>query len=259
MLKAIDTGRSGIVARQVRLDAAAADVANVNTPGYKRQEVTFADLLYQEMNAAGRPVAGEAAARPLRGAGVAAAGFFRDFSDGPRVQTGRALDVAVEGEGFFRVELPGGEYAYTRSGAFFVDLEGRLVDENGYRLSPEITIPEGFPVLSVSPDGTLLAEGGNKEVTEAGRLSLFRFPNPGGLAASGRNLFVATPASGEPVEGLPGEDGFGRLEPGCLEGSNVDLAGEMAALLENQRGFQVAARVVRNADVLWEITNNLKK
>lgn len=260
MLKAIDAGRSGLRAAQVRLDLTANNVANVNTPGYKKQEVTFADLLYEEMNAAGRPVTGgKDAAHPLHGAGVKAAGFFRDFAAGPLIQTGRALDVAIEGAGFFRVELPGGGYAYTRSGFLSADPEGRLVDGNGLPVSPGITLPEGFRNVSVGPDGTVAAESESGEITGAGQISLFRFSNPGGLAASGRNLYVSTPASGEPQEGQPGTEGFGSLRAGYLEGSNVDLAGEMAALIEAQRGFQIAARVVKNGDATWEIANNLRK
>jgi len=264
MLRIIDQGRAGIIAQQTRLDAVANNLANVNTTAFKRQEVSFADLLYQEMNAAGRPVEKEnpAAAGPAHGAGAKAAAAAKNFAGGALITTNRALDLAIAGDGFFQVELPDGRLAYTRSGAFNVAADGTLVQDNGYPVAPGIALPENYREVTIRFDGAVLAAGGAEGAggpQEAGRIALYRFINPQGLAAIGDNLYLATPASGEPVEGTPGEGGFGVIRQGCLEASNVDLTREMAALIETQRGAQLALRMVQNADEMWNIANNLRK
>ncbi|MEW6423409.1 MAG: flagellar basal-body rod protein FlgG [Bacillota bacterium] len=260
MLRTIVNGRAGVIAQQIRLDTIANNMANVNTTAFKKQAVSFADLLYQEMNAAGRPVEKEpAAANPVHGAGVKVAALPRDFSPGVQILTGRPLDIAITGEGFLQVELPDGRYAYTRNGVLNVTPEGDLVDGNGYPLSPGITLPENYQGITVRFDGTVLAAGEDGALAEVGQLSLYRFVNPAGLEAFGNNLYLATPASGEPLEGTPGEAGFGVLRQGYLEASNVDLTREMTCLIETQRAYQVALRVIQNAEELWNIANNLRK
>ncbi|MCL6447160.1 MAG: flagellar basal-body rod protein FlgG [Armatimonadetes bacterium] len=261
MLRTIDTGRAGIIAQQTRLDTVANNLANVNTPAFKRQEVSFADLLYQEMNAAGRPVEKEnpAGADPVHGTGARAAAVTKNFSGGALITTGRPLDLAIAGEGFLQVELPDGRYAYTRSGALNIAPDGTLVVDRGYPLAPGITLPGNYREITISFDGTVLVGGEDGAPEEAGRLSLYRFVNPAGLDALGNNLYVPTPASGEPVEGTPGQGGFGVFRPGCLESSNVDLTREMVSLVETQRAAQIALRMVQNAEEMWNIANNLRK
>lgn len=260
MLRTIDNGRTGVIAQQMRLDTVANNLANVNTTAFKKQEVTFADLLYQEINAAGRPVERTGVSvSPSHGAGVKAAALPRIFSDGAQIVTGRMLDVAIAGEGFLRVELPAGGYAYTRNGRLQVSSHGRLTDENGHPLAPSMVIPENCREVTIGFDGKILVHDESGATEEVGRLFLYKFFNPGGLRAYGKNLYVPTEASGEPQAGEPGSDGFGVLRPGCLEASNVELAQEMANLLVAQRIYQLSLRIIQSAEEMWNQVNNLRK
>jgi len=266
MLRILRNGYTGLIAQQIRLDTIANNIANVNTTGFKKQDVSFADLLYQQAGPAGRPVEAVSPATTREGGGVQVAAVPRDFSQAvvvgtiqlDDVDTGRTLDLAVEGEGFFCVELPGGGYAFTRSGNFHLDASGRLINENGYALSPSFTLPpEDYSIL-VCPDGTIKAKSENSSEA-AGQINLYRFVNPAGLEAKGDNLYLPTLASGQPEEGRPGEAGMGSLRQGCLEASNVDLASEMAGLIETQRAYEVSLRLVSSADEMWRMANDLHK
>jgi flagellar basal-body rod protein FlgG len=266
MLRALSTGAAGLYVQQLRLDTCASNLANINTSGYKRQEVSFADLLYQEMGREGIPAerqvlpgAFNPGPTPPEGSGVRVAAVTRDFRPGSLIRTGQPLDAAIQGDGFFRVRLPGGEYAYTRNGRFTVDSGGRLVTEQGYPLDPEIVLPDGYRSVTLHSDGRVTIINSDRQEEEAGRLTLYSFTNPAGLAARGENLYLATTASGGAVEFQPGNGGMGALIPGCLEASNSDLTVEMTALVEAQRAYQLSLRVVGTADEMWGMANNLRK
>ncbi|MBE3588279.1 MAG: flagellar basal-body rod protein FlgG [Thermoanaerobacteraceae bacterium] len=278
MLRALSTGAASMAAQQIRLNTGANNLANINTAGYKRQGVTFADLLYQEVGregipnvpgaappaaaaAAGTPPQATAGAAlpPQAGGGVRVVTTPRDFSPGALIRTGRPLDVAIQGEGFFRVLLPNGQYAYTRAGSFTVDATGRIVTQQGYLLDPEITLPPGYSSLTLHSDGRVTIINSDQQYQELGRLSLYTFNNPAGLASRGDNLYLETAESGPPVAGLPEQNGAGSLAQGWLEGSNADITRELVDLIEAQRAYQLDLQVVRTADELWSMANNMRK
>ncbi|RKO66925.1 flagellar basal-body rod protein FlgG [Desulfofundulus salinus] len=266
MLRALSTGAAGLAAQQICLDTCANNLANINTQAYKKQGVSFADLLYQEMGREGIPAERQTAPgantpgpTPPEGGGVRAAAISRDFRPGSLIRTGRPLDVAIQGKGFFRVQLPGGEYAYTRNGRFTVSSDGRLSTEQGYPLEPEIILPPGYQSVTLHSDGRVTIINSDRQQEEVGRLTLYSFTNPAGLAARGENLYLPTAASGEAAEYYPGTGGAGTLIQGCLETSNADLAIELTGLIEAQRAYQLNLRVISSADEIWSMANNLRK
>ncbi|MDI6710339.1 MAG: flagellar hook-basal body protein [Bacillota bacterium] len=258
MLRALSSSTAGLLAQQIRVDIAANNVANVQTTGFKAGRASFGDLLSGRLEKEIVPLDGGAAQAQV-GAGAGLTATLRDFAPGMPLETGRPLDLAIEGEGFFAVDrADGGERLYTRDGTFYIDAEGNLVTAGGDPVAPGIQVPEGALEVSVRPDGTVTALGAEGEPEELGRLNLYTFPNPGGLEARGGNLFAATAAGGEATEGLPGEDGMGTLRSGRLESSNVDLAAEMVTLIEAYRAFQVNARMVQTSDDMWGQANRLR-
>ncbi|MGB9826838.1 MAG: flagellar hook-basal body protein, partial [Desulfofundulus sp.] len=205
------------------------------------------------------PGSGTPGPTPPEGSGVRVAAVSRDFRPGGLIRTGWPLDVAIQGEGFFRVRLPGGEYAYTRAGSLTVGADGRLLTQQGYPLEPEIILPPGYQSVTLHSDGRVTIINSDRQQEEVGRLTLYSFTNPAGLAARGENLYLATAASGQPVQEYPGSGATGTLVPGCLEASNVDLTEEIASLVEAQRVYQLNLRVVGAADEMWSMANNLRK
>jgi len=259
MLRALSSSTAGLTAQQLRVDIAANNLANVQTTGFKASRPCFGDLLSGRLAQEIVPLGGVGAAEAQVGAGARLTAVLRDFAPGMPLDTGRVLDLAVEGEGFFAVDRADGEERlYTRDGTFYVDAEGNLVTAAGDPVAPGIQIPEDALQVSVRSDGTVTALGAEGEIEELGRISLYTFPNPGGLEARGGNLFAATEASGEATEGLPGEDGMGILRSGRLESSNVDLAAEMVILIEAYRAFQANARMVQTSDDMWGQANRLR-
>jgi flagellar basal-body rod protein FlgG len=188
---------------------------------------------------------------------VQVARAVRDFKPGGVIETGRPLDLAVEGEGFFRVILPGGEERYTRDGSFSLDQDGNVITAAGYKLEG-IQLPPGFERVTVASDGTVQTEGPDG-ATDAGQITLYRFTNVNGLTAEGENLFPYGQAAGQIIPGNPGNAGFGVVRQGYLETANVDLAEELANLIEAQRAYGFDARAVRTVDDMWSVANNLRK
>ncbi|MGQ9497956.1 MAG: flagellar hook-basal body protein [Desulfotomaculales bacterium] len=255
MYDLLGIGRAALQAQQTRLAVTADNIANVNTTAFKAARPCFADLLYRDLAPRGIPPGG-ASVRAQAGTGTAVVAVLRDGAPGALLATGRALDLAIEGEGFFGVTTPAGETLYTRDGTFYLDAEGRLVNAAGYAVEPGITVGEGAVSVQIGPDGTVTAVNADGTTEEAGRLKLYTFANPAGLEARGGNLFAATDAGGAPREAAPGE-GAGPVRSGRLEASNTDLAGEMTALLLAQRAYQAAARTVQAADEMWAEANDL--
>jgi flagellar basal-body rod protein FlgG len=240
MLEGLYSAASGMVAQQDRMDALANDIANVSTPGYKHVRVGFRDLLYSR----------DAGGRVAHGAGAAATLQGRALGQGALRETGRALDVAIQGDGFLQVRRPDGTLALTRDGSLRADARGRLSTAQGDLLEPPVTLPPGVSEadVSVAADGTVLA--GNRRL---GRLQLVTVTAPQGLRADGESLFVATAASGapRPVAGAS-------LVQGALEASNVDLGDAMVDMMDAQRSFQLASRAVQTQDQMLQIANGLR-
>ena len=263
MQRSLWTAATGMQAQQLNVDIISNNLANVNTTGFKKSRADFHDLIYSTLQAPGMASSAETMVPTGMqvGHGVRTAAIQRMFLQGDYLQTGNELDVAVDGKGFFQVLLPNGETAYTRSGAFKVDADGRIVNSDGYVLLPEMTVPEDTVSINIGTDGTVsVIQAGNAAApTELGIIEMAYFPNPAGLEALGRTLFRETEASGDPVVGIAGQDGLGTLTQGFLEMSNVNVVDEMVALIIAQRAYEANSKAVTTSDTMLGIVNNLKR
>jgi flagellar basal-body rod protein FlgG len=262
MIKAMRTAASGMSAQQMNVDNIANNLSNVNTTGFKRSKLEFQDVLYQNFRRAGTATA---LGRELPvgldvGYGTKPSATVREFSTGDLSATGNPLDLAIEGDGFFQVQLPDGATAYTRDGALKLSAEGQVVTSEGYFIIPEITIPEDATAIAVGTDGTIsVQQYGQSEPTDIGQLELARFVNPAGLAAIGRNLLIQTSASGDPITDVPAQSGLGQIDQGYLEMSNVKVVDEMVNMIVAQRSYEMNSKAIQTADDMAGIANNLKR
>ena len=254
MQNALTTAATGMAAQQFRIDTIANNLANANTPAFKGSGAVFQDLLYRAT-----PAGSSAAAGVAVGTGAAASASARDLGQGALQETGKPTDLAIEGDGFFRVRRADGTAAYTRAGNFQLDGEGRLTSAGGDLLVPGISVPDGASEVVVSPEGRVSARLQDGTRAEVGRIVLVRFANPSGLAGAGDGLLVETEASGRARAVEPGAAGAGLLRQGFLEASNVSLTAEMTALIEAQRAFGILAKVVSAADEMQGMANSLRR
>ena len=266
MVRSLWTGASGMIGQQANIDTISNNLANVNTHGYKKQRVGFEDLIYQTVRVAGTP-ATEDTVVPVGiqlGHGVKMADTQRVFSQGSLQATGVSTDMAIAGEGFFRIQMYDGSWAYSRNGNFKVDNQGRMVTSNGYWLLPDIIMPEGFlpDSITVTQDGRVSVKVPTidpNDPVDVGRIELYRFPNPVGLTAVGENLFKVTQASGGPIPGRPGFDGMGTLAHKFLEMSNVAIVQEMVNLIIAQRAYEFNSRTIQTSDNMLGTATGLKR
>jgi len=257
---ALRVAASGMMAQQLRSEVIANNLANVNTSGFKRSRAQFEDLLYQTVQGSAVLGTPESETQPAIqiGRGTRLAGVQRLHTQGPLETTNRPLDLAIEGEGFFQVTLPNGNSAYTRDGSLQISDQGTLTTSSGYALSPNIRVPNDASNLTISRTGIVtVTRGQGGEATEIGRIELARFANASGLEAAGENLYLATPASGEPVTGFPQEDGMGKLVQGALESSNVEIVQEMVDMISAMRAYEINSKAIKNSEEMLEIANNL--
>ncbi|MDO9574593.1 MAG: flagellar hook-basal body protein [Candidatus Contubernalis sp.] len=261
MIKKLWSSASGMLAQSLKIDNIANNIANVNTEGFKKKDVAFQDLFYQNAGGPGRPVMPGEDESMLVGSGVKASGTRTSFVQGVPRETGRDLDFALEGEGFFRVQLPDGSEAFTRAGSFSRDAAGNLVTAQGHlvELLPEDLQGINGTTFIVDGKGHIQLMDVQGEVVGEDRVALYRFKNPAGLEAQGNSLWVATDNSGEPEAGAPGEEGFGFIRQKYLESSNVSLVEEMTRLIMAQRAFEVSARSIRTADEMWGMANQIRR
>jgi flagellar basal-body rod protein FlgG len=263
MLRALYTSATGMKAQELQIDNTANNLANVNTTGFKRSQVDFADLLYATLEQPGMEVAaGQPSPTGLQiGTGVRAAGTTKVFTPGAMEQTGNPLDVAIEGDGFFTVQLPNQELRYTRAGAFRIDGNGQLVTADGFHVQPPIRIQEGIDLvtLNIGADGTVtgIRSGSPDATVNLGQLQLARFLNPAGLSSEGGNLYAETPASGVAVTGNPGLNGMGFIRQGALEGSNVAVVSELISLISAQRAYEINSRAIRAGDQMLSVSADI--
>ena len=260
MLRALWTAATGMTAQQENIDVISNNIANVNTTGYKKMRASFQDLIYQTVEQPGVPTS-DTSQNPTGkqiGLGTRVAGTYGIFTQGNLIKTDRQLDIAIEGDGFFKIVLPDGTEAYTRDGNFKLDKDGRIVTGTGYPLSPQITIPPNAVQISISPDGKVVAIMDDNTTTELGRITLVKFINPAGLKRIGNNLYVKTDASGDPIEANPGTQGLGILRQGFLEASNVDIVEEMINLITAQRAYEFNAKAIRAGDEMLGTVANLR-
>ena len=252
---ALHVARTGLDAQGFRMQVIANNLANVNTTGFKRDRASFETLSYQMMTAPGAPSSAENryATGLNLGTGVALNGTARIDTQGTFSPTGNGLDVAIDGAGFFQVQMPDGRIGYTRAGDFSRSPEGTIVTSDGKPLEPQIQIPENATSVSIGADGTVSASvPGQDGVTELGRIEIARFTNPAGLQAIGDNLLVETQASGAPQVGGAGEEGRGSLRGGMLEGSNVNVVEELVDMIETQRAYEVNSKMISATDEMMK-------
>ena len=255
---ALQVARTGLEAQDARMRVIANNLANVGTTGFKKDRANFATLAYQDSRVAGQRSSGETAyATGLNfGTGVAIQSTSQIVTQGPLNTTGNALDLALDADGYFQVELPGGELGYTRAGNFTRSAEGQLVTQQGYVVQPAITIPEGASAVTVSPDGIVTAMvPGDTEPAELGQIEVASFVNPGGLRAIGDNFLVETAASGAVQLAPGGEMGRGNIRQGMLEGSNVNIVEALVDMIECQRAYEISSKMVSAVDEMLRNAN----
>lgn len=250
---------TGLEAQQSRLSVIANNLANVNTTGFKKDRAVFEDLIYQTIRQAGAQAAQntELPTGQMLGTGVRTAGTEKIFTQGDMIQTTNALDLAIEGRGFFAIQMPDGTVGYSRDGSFRLNSEGQLVTTGGYTLQPGINIPGNAQSITIADDGTVSANlAGEIAPIQVGAITLTDFVNPAGLQPMGQNLYKETIASGAPQAGNPGLDGRGFLRQGFLEGSNVNPVEELVTMIEAQRAYEVNSKAISTADQMLQYANN---
>lgn len=259
MLRGLYSSATGMKAQELLIDVTANNLANVNTNGFKRSQLDFADQLYSTVQQAGSEVtAGQPAPVGLQiGSGVRPTGTTKLFTPGTIEQTNNPLDMAIQGDGFFQVSLPSGGERFTRDGAFRLNAEGNLVTMDGNPMTDQISIPAGAANINIGRDGTVSYTDENGDNQTAGSIQLARFPNPAGLSSEGGNLYAKTVASGEAVVNEPGISGAGTLIGGQLERSNVEVVTELISLITAQRAYEINSRAIRAGDEMLSTTTDI--
>jgi flagellar basal-body rod protein FlgG len=255
MIRSLWTSATGMQAQELNIDVISNNLANVNTSGFK-------DLLYESMRSAGAASSQDTIVPTgiQLGHGTRPAAVQKLFSQGDFQNTTNELDWAIEGDGFFQIEIPNGDTSYSRSGEFKLDADGRIVNPDGFPLVPEMTIPSDTISISVGMDGTVsVIQAGDETPTELGTLQLARFVNPAGLRSLGKNLYAPTEASGDEITGTAGENGLGTIAQGFLEMSNVSVVDEMVSMITAQRAYETNSKVIQTADDMLQMANNLKR
>lgn len=260
MIRSLMTAASGMKAQQKQVDSIANNIANANTTGFKRSELSFRSLLYQTYREPGAPVAAnQMAPSGLQiGSGVEAAGSYKDFRQGEMIATSGQLDLAINGQGFFRVRLPSGDMRYTRDGSFQLDGNGSIVTSEGYLLDGAPTVPNDTTSIIVAEDGSIATMAGEDAPPSIiGTIPVHRFANPAGLKAQGGNLFSETASSGAAQQQPAGQNGTGTIRQGFQERSNVAVVDELVSLILAQRNYEVNSRAVRVSDEMLQETNQM--
>ena len=261
MNPALRTAATGMMAQQTRTEVISNNLANVNTTGFKRSRAHFEDLLYQTVQNAAVIDSPDTNTNPAIqvGRGTHLSSVQRLHSQGALEQTSSPLDLAIDGEGFFQVQLANGQVAYTRDGSFSISDTGTLVTANGEVVVPGIKFPTDGSNISISPTGVVSVTVGSDstKVQEIGRIEVARFMNPAGLQSIGENLYTETPASGTPITGFPKDEGMGRLVQGHLESSNVEIVQEMVDMITSMRAYEINSKAIKNAEEMMQVANNM--
>ena len=259
MMKALYTSATGMKAHQFLLDVISNNLANVNTTGYKRVQVNFQDLLYDKYVAPGSESStGVQAPTGLQvGSGVRIVATNKVFSQGVAESTGRSLDWAIQGSGFFQVTHPDGTVVYSRDGTFQLNSTGGIVNSEGLPLEPAITIPVTATSISIGSDGTISTQAADGSTTSVGTVTLASFANPAGLESMGKNLYRETTASGTPTTGTAGQNGIGEILQGFRESSNVEVVTELVNLIVAQRAYETSAKAIKASDDMLQATNRI--
>ena len=260
MNDSLRTSASGMLAQQKMIDVIANNLANVSTNGFKRSRAVFEDLLYQTLRQPGSQSSQQTQVPTglQVGTGVRPVATERVHTQGNLQQTGNALDVAINGQGFLQVQLPDGTTAYTRDGSLHVDAQGQVVTSNGYALQPAITIPANATKIDIGADGTVsVTQPGQANAANVGAIQLANFVNPAGLQSVGQNFYLETAASGTPQTGTPGTNGLGLLSQGYVETSNVNVVEELVSMIQAQRAYEINSKAIQTSDQMLQRLSQL--
>ena len=262
-MRSLSIASTGMLAQQLNVEVISNNIANMNTTAFKRQRAEFQDMLYQNVERMGAPSSDQGTIVPTGiqvGTGVKTGSVYRVTTQGDMNRTDNAYDLAVEGRGFFRIRMPSGETAYTRAGTFNVNAQGQLVTPDGYTVEPGISIPDGATATTINGEGQVYVRlAGQTSDTLIGQFDLAVFPNEAGLEAQGSNLLLETAASGAAQTGTPGSTGFGRLNQGYLETSNVNAVAEITSLITAQRAYEMNSKVITASDEMLQMTARLSR
>ena len=261
-MRSLDIGATGMLAQQLNVDVISNNIANMTTTGYKRQRPAFLDLIYQNLDRPGSTSSDSGTIVPTgiqMGLGVRAGAVYREHAQGAIQITENPLDVAITGEGFFQIQLPSGDTAYTRDGTFQVNENGELVTVQGFLVDPGLTIPDDAINIEINREGeVLVSTPGATNLTNVGQIQTARFVNPAGLETIGDNLMLETEASGTPTTGTPGQDEFGALRQSALEQSNVNVVEEITMLITAQRSYEMNSNVISTSDEMLQTVTQLR-
>ncbi|MHC4425032.1 MAG: flagellar basal-body rod protein FlgG [Planctomycetota bacterium] len=259
MLRAFSTAATGMTGQQMMVDVIANNLANVNTTGFKRSQINFQDLLYVTMEEPGTEVASgiNSPSGIEIGSGVRAASTIKVFTAGELQSTARPLDIAISGDGFLQVTMPNGDLRYTRDGSLQRNANGELVTTNGYSIEPAISVPTDAMSVSIEKNGGVNVTDSSGTQSVVGTIQLARFPNSSGLSSEGDNLLSQTEASGTPTTGTAGENGFGTIQSGFLEKSNVQMVNELVNLITAQRAYEINSRAIMAGDDMLRTANSI--
>ena len=262
MMRALWSSASGMIAQQKHIDVISNNIANVNTVGFKGSRADFQDLVYQVIRPAGAiNLAGAQIPTGIEiGHGTQLVATPTRFAQGDFKETEDRLDLAIQGDGFFRIKLPDGRKAYTRAGAFSRDSQGNFVTADGLLLDPPVRIPSEATETLITADGAVLIKNpGEIEFTQQGSIQLALFPNPRGLQHAGRGMYIPSEAAGDELLGAPGQNGMGTIQSGMLEMSNVKIVDEMVGLIIAQRAYEANSKSIQTADEMLSMANNLRR
>lgn len=262
--RALRTAASGMYAQQLNIEVISNNIANINTTGYKKNKAEFKDLMYQQvlvnpLSSATPGITETVDTKIQVGNGVQPASSQKIFKQGDITSTGGLLDLAIKGEGFFQVKKADGTLAYTRDGSFKMSADGSIITSAGYLVEPSLTLNEDVVNINISKDGGVEVQtAGSNTYSVVGNIQLVKFINPAGLTPLGDNLYAESIASGKPMIGTPGSIGYGELEQGFLESSNVDIVEEMVAMIQAQRAYEINSKTVKTVEDMMTMANNLK-
>jgi flagellar basal-body rod protein FlgG len=260
-IRALSIAATGMLAQQTNVEVISNNIANMNTTAYSKRRTEFNDLLYQDLRRVGSVSSDAGTIVPAGvqlGLGVKTAAVYRISTQGSLLSTDNTLDVAVQGKGYFQILLPSGQIAYTRDGSFQLSPQGQLVTHSGYQVVGVTPIPIDAVSISINPQGQVFyKQDGVITPAQAGQFQLTTFPNEAGLEATGDNLYLETPASGQPTQGNPGTPGYGTILQGFLESSNVNVVSEITDLISAQRAYEMNSKVIKTADEMASTINQM--
>lgn len=261
-MRSLAIGATGMLAQQTNVETISNNIANMNTTAYARRRAEFNDLLYQNVRRPGATSSDAGTVIPAGvqlGLGVKTAAVYRISEQGNLTNTDNTFDLALQGKGYFQIELPDGDTAYTRDGSFQLSAEGQIVTHEGYTVQPGITIPQDATDVTINANGEVLVKvDGQTNPQNVGQLQIATFANEAGLEAVGGNLLMETPASGAPVQGTPGSTGFASILQGFLETSNVNVVSEITELISAQRAYEMNSKVIQASDEMLSAVNRIK-